>query len=76
MRAAYYMAAQVRADMCNFPNVYEWGPTAHQRLMGSRWLLDAGSATGDRGLVQTLQHFGMVRYHNREFHSPKDTPEL
>lgn len=53
MRAAHYLAIQVRADMCNFPDVYEWRPTAHQRLMGSRWLLDVGSPTGDRGLVQT-----------------------
>ncbi|KAA8587220.1 hypothetical protein FQN60_016082 [Etheostoma spectabile] len=39
------MSVQVRANMCNFPNVYEWRPTAHQRLMGSRWLLAAGSPT-------------------------------
>lgn len=57
MRAAHYMAAQVRADMCNFPDVYEWRPTAHQRLMGSRWLPDADSPTGDRGLVGTRLHF-------------------
>lgn len=48
MRAAHYLAVQVRADMCNFPDVYEWRPTAHQRLMGSRWLPDTGS-NGWRG---------------------------
>lgn len=69
MRAAHYIAVQVRPDMCNFPDVYEWRPTAHQRLMGSRWLLDTGSPTGDKGLVQTLQHCEMARYHNQEFHT-------
>lgn len=54
MRAAHYPAVRVRADMCNFPNVYEWKPTAHQRLMGSRWLLGDVSPTGDRGLVQKM----------------------
>lgn len=57
MRAAHYLAVQVRADMCNFPDVYEWRPTAHQRLMGSRWLPDTGSLTGDGGLVRTRQPF-------------------
>lgn len=61
MCAAHYLAVQVGADMCNFPSVYEWRPTAHQRLMGSRWLLGEGSPTGDGGLVQTQQHFGVVR---------------
>lgn len=68
MRAARYVAVQVRADTCNFPDVYEWRPTGPQRLVGSRWLLDSGSPPGERGLVETLQHFDMVRCHKQEFH--------
>lgn len=61
MRAAHYLAVQVRADMCNFPDVYEWRPTAHQRLMGSRWLPDTGS-NGWRGACSdSTAFFEMVR---------------